>query len=119
MSHRTYAVIYGVLFLLMGLLGFVPNLTADGHLFNFLRVNTLHVSIYAAIGVLGLLAAFGPYYARWYFKIIGFVLIFMALLGLMFGGHLVLMPFNIGDNLFNLVMGAFALYLGFGKERTS
>lgn len=118
MSHKLYAVIYGTLFLLIGLLGFVPMLSSEGHLFNFLRVNEFHNSIYILIGILGLLAAFGSYASRIYFKVVGFVLLFMALLGLMFGGHLLLMPFNIGDNLFNLVMGAFALYLGFGKERT-
>lgn len=117
MSHKTYAVIYGVLFLLLGLLGFVPFLTPDSHLFGFIRVNVLHNIIYLMIGVLGILAAFKNVYSRWYFKIAGFTLIFLALLGLMFGSHLLLMPLSIGGNLFNLVMGAFAIYLGFGKER--
>jgi hypothetical protein len=118
MSHKTYAIIYGVLFLLIGLLGFVPMLAPDGHLFNFLLMGTIHNFIYIFIGVIGLLMAFSAYYSRMYFKVVGFVLLFMALLGLMFGSHLDLLPFNIGDNLFNLVMGALALYLGFGKLRT-
>lgn len=118
MSHKTYAIIYGVLFLLLGLLSFVPVLAPNGHLFNFLFMGLIHNLIYIVIGVFGLLMAFSAYYSRMYFKVVGFLLLFMALLGLMFGAHLVLLPFNIGDNLFNLVMGAFALYLGFGKLRT-
>ena len=71
MSARTYALVAGVVFLLVGALGFVPGLlTAPpldappmsmhhnyGYLFGLFPVNTLHSAVHLLIGVWGVIAS--------------------------------------------------------------
>src|SRR3954447_8363683 len=71
MNVRTFALIYGVVFLLVGILGFVPGVNqmdhtahglrvtdpGHGYLLGLFHVNVLHNAVHLLFGVLGIAAA--------------------------------------------------------------
>lgn len=118
MSHKTYAALFGIVLLVVGILGFIPMFTPNGYLFDIFRVDQMHSGFHVLSGIAGLLVAMSAYYSRMYFKVLGIIYIFLAFLGLLMGEKLVLLPLNFADNVLHLVIGAIAIYLGFGKQRT-
>ncbi|QIN78411.1 DUF4383 domain-containing protein [Rubrobacter marinus] len=62
-TARTFSLVVGIAFVLLGLLGFVPGITTDeGLLFGFMGVDALHNAIHLVVGALGVAAY---YYAGW------------------------------------------------------
>lgn len=53
---RRYAMVVGIIFLVIGLLGFVPPLTPDGRLFGLFEVNAGHNWVHILSGLLGIWA---------------------------------------------------------------
>jgi hypothetical protein len=116
---RTAAKIFGVVFVLVGLLGFVPGLTTDGNLLGVFHVNLLHNIIHLASGIVALLAGFASLrYSKLYFQVFGVVYALVAVLGFISGDNDVvgLVANNMADNLLHVVIAVTALYLGFGKS---
>ena len=114
---RLAAKIFGVVFILIGVLGFVPALNPDGNLLGVFHVNALHNIVHLASGVVALIA--GMYTgraARLYFQVFGVVYALVALLGFVYGSNdiLGLIASNLADTLLHVVIAASALYLGFG-----
>lgn len=75
MPIRTFAIVYGIVFLLVGIAGFVPGLVqpamtnmdgmghaGEGLLFGLFPINALHNVVHLAFGIAGLVAA---RHARW------------------------------------------------------
>lgn len=113
----TVAKVFGVVMVLVGLLGFVPALTPDGHLLGIFHVNAIHNIIHLATGLAALAAGFSGYRAsRTYFQVFGIVYGLVTLLGFLTGdGEILgLVANNMADNLLHVVITAAALYLGFG-----
>ena len=52
---KTMAVLFGVVFLLVGILGFVPAVTKDEMLLGIFHVNTAHNAVHLLSGVVALL----------------------------------------------------------------
>lgn len=117
MSIKVYAIIFGIVFLIVGLLGFYPPMVPNGFLLNTFTVNTVHNVFHIITGILGLLVAFSAYYSRLYFKVFGIIYLFVAVLAFMRYGDFVYMHLNTADNILHLVVGAIAIYLGFGKPK--
>lgn len=117
MSVKIYAVIFGILFLVIGILGFLPEFTPNGYLFNVFSVHPVHNWLHIITGVLALLVAFNSHYARIYFRVFAVIYLFIALLAFLVGSDFIFMRLNHADNLFHLIVGAIFLYLGFGKPR--
>lgn len=113
---RKAALIFGVIMLVVGLLGFVPGLVPDGKLLGIFEVNALHNLIHIATG----LAALGAWMAggrasKVFFQVFGVVYGLVTLLGFIQDGTVLgLIPANLADNLLHLAITAGALYLGFG-----
>lgn len=116
---RVAAKAFGAVFLLIGVLGFIPAFTPDNHLLSIFHVNTVHNLIHIASGVAALAAAYTSYQAsKMYFQIFGVVYALVAVLGLFAGDKDILgiVAHNTADLLLHVVIAAAALYLGFAAK---
>lgn len=113
---RTAAKIFGAVFILIGILGFIPAFTPENRLLGIFEVNALHNVIHLASGVVALLAAFGnARSARLYFQVFGIVYGLVAVLGFFYGDQplLGIVAHNMADTWLHVVITISALYLGF------
>lgn len=115
--QKTFALVVGIVFVLVGILGFIPALVPGGALLGIFAVDVLHNSVHLLIGVSGIAAAYTGF-PRLYNQIIGIVYLLLAVLGfipaLSFNGALLgLVSINLSDNILHLVVGAVAVYVGF------
>lgn len=118
---KTLANVFGVVFLLMGVLGFVPGVTTDGHLLGIFDVSTLHNIIHILSGVAAFaLASSGEKGARTYFQVFGVIYGVVTVVGFVQGNTVLgLIGVNMADNLLHLAITAVALYAGFGMKPTN
>lgn len=115
--NKTVALVFGIVFLLIGVLGFVPALTPGGALLGLFMVNGVHSAVHLLFGVLGIAAAFTGT-SKLYNRAGGIIYLVIGLLGfvpaLAPGGMLLgLVMINLADNLLHLVIGAALAYVGF------
>ncbi len=115
MSVQKLAKLFGVIVLLVGILGFVPGVTSNGHLLGIFEVNTLHNIIHLASGILALAASMSSAKAsRMFFQVFGVVYGLVTVVGFVQGNTVLgLIGVNLADNLLHLAISAFALYAGF------
>ncbi|GAB3691739.1 DUF4383 domain-containing protein [Angustibacter aerolatus] len=123
---RTVARLVGVVFLVVGVLGFVPGVTSDfsrmemagdpshAMLLGIFRVSVLHNVLHLLFGVAGLVLSSHASGARWYLVGGG-----LAYLGLAVYGQLTFneglfndLPVNLADNLLHLALGVGMIGLG-------
>lgn len=112
------AKVFGVVFLLIGVLGFVPALTPDGHLLGIFEVNAVHNVIHLLSGAVALAAGFTGYReSKLYFQVFGVVYGLVAVLGLFYGENAILgiVAHNMADLLLHIVIAGAALTLGFAN----
>ncbi len=117
MSTRKYAVIFGVVFLAVGIIGFIPVLNPQGYLLDIFQIDKIHNLFHVLTGLIAFSVAFSSVASRAFFKIFGLVYLFIALLGILVDGNFIFMKMNLADQLFHLVVAAIAIYLGFGKVK--
>lgn len=117
---KTAALVFGVVFVVLGVLGFIPALTPDNQLLGIFHVDAVHNVIHLASGVAALLAASSASMARLYFQVFGVIYAIVAVGGfipaLQFGEEeklLGLTHMNMADNWLHVVIAAAALYFGF------
>lgn len=115
------AVVFGVVFVVVGILGFIPAFTPDGHLLGIFEVNGAHNVIHLLSGVAALAAASAHKNARLYFQIFGIVYGLVTLLGLVYVDNALLgiVAHNTADIFLHAIITAVALYFGFGTPRDS
>jgi hypothetical protein len=116
---KTLANIFGVVFLLVGILGFVPGITENGHLLAIFHVNTAHNIVHILSGIAALVAAgISLAAARNYFRIFGVVYGLVAVLGFFSGDQPVLgiLANNSADNWLHVGIALTALVLGFAPS---
>ncbi len=120
---KKLAMIFGVVFVLVGLLGFINNpiVGAEG-IFN---TNMLHNIAHLLIGIVLILVAKKESTAVLWMKIFGAVYLLLAVLGFMVvskGGDMILnlVSTNAADNWLHVVLGVVLLIVGFmaGKSTT-
>jgi hypothetical protein len=115
---KTAAIIFGVVFLLIGILGFVPAATpANGMLLGIFHVNTAHNFVHLASGVVFLLCGMaGVGASRTFFRIFGIIYALVALLGFYYRDNAIfgLIANNTADIWLHVVLAIVMLYLGFG-----
>ena len=121
---KQVAVIFGIVMLVIGILGFVPAVNTAGPsgtsytlLLGIFAINPLHNVIHLATGAVALAA--GLYgsgaYARMYFLVFGIVYALVTLIGvtgLLFDSHgslLGIVPINGADNVLHLAITVLAL----------
>lgn len=117
---KTAAILFGLVFLVVGILGFVPAATTETNgmpmLLGIFHVNTVHNCIHLASGVVFLLCGMaGAGASRTFFKIFGIVYALVAILGFMnpAGPLLGMVANNPADNYLHTGLAAVMLFLGF------
>lgn len=118
------ALVFGVVFVLVGILGFIPGIAPadnDGmrKLLGLFMVDGIHNLVHILSGVAALAASTRTKWSRLYFQVFGVVYALVTILGFIIGDGKVLgfLPVNMWDNVLHLVIAAAALYLGFGFPR--
>jgi hypothetical protein len=136
---QSLALFVGVVFLLVGVLGFVPGATADlfrlelagphsgAMLFGVFQVSVLHNALHLLFGVAGILSAWTWGASRLFLAVGGFLYLLLWVYGSVVhsmdhdGGAANFAPFNPADNLLHLALGAVMVVLaviGTVYERT-
>lgn len=124
-SAQTFAMLVGVVFLLVGILGFVPGIVVDhdskfigqdgdSELLGIFQINILHNLVHLIFGVVGLLAAKAAGPARQYLIVGGAVYLVVFLYGIVidFDSSANIINLNSADNVLHLALGAGMIGLG-------
>ena len=132
---QIFALVVGVVFLLAGILGFIPGITAHydqltfgGHhsgalLLGVFNVSILHNLVHLVFGIAGLALASSPGGSRGYLVLGGFIYLLVCVYGLVIDNHsgMNFLPVNGADNWlhFGLAVGMVGLgVLGTAVERS-
>jgi len=112
------ALAFGVVYLVAGVLGFVPSLggsdTQTNHaLFGVFQVNLLHNLVHVAIGIAGLAAASSLANSRAFCQVVGVILVLLGVIGIGVANPLGLLYIGQADIPLHLVSGAVLAYFGF------
>lgn len=114
---KTIAIIFGVLFVIVGILGFVPAAAPGGKLLGIFSVNALHNLVHLLTGIIAIICGLSSHKAsRIFFAVFGIIYAIVTILGFVQGDGLILNSIanNMADNWLHLVIAIIALYLGFG-----
>ena len=124
---KTAAILFGIVFLAVGILGFVPACTTDMNgmpmLLGIFHVNAAHNFVHLASGAVFLICGIaGAGASRTFFKIFGIVYAIVAILGFMNGDKplLGLISNNMADVWLHTALAVVMLFLGFvAKDSTA
>ena len=120
---KQVAMVIGVVFILIGLLGFIPGVTHDSMLFGLFKVDALHNVVHLLSGAVLLYASMaGASQAKTGLQVIGVVYALVAILGFFVGDGKVLgfLVNNANDTYLHLVLALVILYFGFmGKDEAA
>ncbi len=113
---KSLSIVFGIVFVLVGVLGFVPGITtSDGLLLGIFQVSPLHNVIHLLSGAAALIAASSADYAKLYFRIFGTVYALVAIVGWIQGTTVLgLISVNLADNILHTVLAVAILAVGFG-----
>jgi hypothetical protein len=111
----TWARIFGAIFILLGLLGFVPALVPNGNLLGLFPVNAVHNAVHIGLGAWGLIAGMSLIASVIYFRGIAIIYGLLAILGLLPATNTLfgLAPIHGADVVLHAVLALMAAYLGF------
>jgi hypothetical protein len=115
---KTIATLFGVIYLLVGVLGFIPALggsssVASSALFNIASVNIYHNIVHVIIGLAGLSGGRTEAGAAMFGKTFGVILLILGLVGFVTPNLFGILPIGGGDIWIHLVTGAILAYVGF------
>jgi hypothetical protein len=123
MTAKTAAVIIGLIFVAVGLLGFVDNpIIGEAHNVMF-HADTVHNAVHIASGVLFLLIALAaPASAGTALKVFGIVYLAIGIIGLVqygqgMGKLFGILHVNGNDNILHIVLGIVIFLAGFLRPR--
>jgi hypothetical protein len=114
---KSAAILFGLVFLAVGILGFVPSITKDEMLLGIFHVNLAHNIVHLASGAVFLLcgmAGAGP--SRTFFRIFGIVYAAVAALGFYYGDQPILgiISNNTPVIWLHVALAVVMLIIGFG-----
>ena len=116
---KKITMVFGVIFVAVGILGFIPAVTPSGRLLGVFEVNALHNLIHLATGGVAIVVGMASEAAmRNFFRIFGIVYALVAVLGFFYGDTplLGLVANNLADAGLHVVIAGVALYLGFAMK---
>lgn len=121
MTLQKILIAFGVIFLAIGVLGFIPAVAPNGMLLGLFHVNLVHNIIHLATGAIALIVAFskcGCFTPRCFFKAFGIVYGLVAILGFWYGNAAIfgIIANNLADAFLHLAIAVISLYLGFAYE---
>lgn len=112
------ALVFGVIYLAAGVLGFLPFLggsyTMTNHaLLGIFNINVLHNLVHVVIGIAGLAAVTSLPNSRRFCQVVGVILLLLGVLGVFVARPLGLLDIGGLDIALHLVSGAVLAYFGF------
>jgi hypothetical protein len=119
MSLKQIGIIFGIIFVIVGVLGWIPAAMPGGKLLGVFDVNTAHNYVHLATGVIAIICgASGEKAARVFFQVFGIIYGLVAVLGFYSGDQplLGIVSNNTADSVLHVVIAVAALYLGFGTK---
>src|SRR5438128_11957696 len=111
---KTAGIIFGIVFLAIGILGFVPGATTNDMLLGIFMVNASHSVVHIASGIIFLSAGMaGAGASRMWFRIFGLVYALVAILGFMTPSGMLLgmISTNMSDRWLHVVLTVDMLFL--------
>jgi hypothetical protein len=117
---KTLGILFGIVFLAIGVLGFVPGITNNEMLLGIFMVNPFHSIVHIVSGAIFLFAPMsGPGAARLWFQIFGVIYAIVAILGFMTPNGLLLglIANNPADTWLHVVLAVVMLGIGFGSAK--
>ena len=131
MNTRTFALIFGIIFLIVGVGGFIPGLTTHatpssglsmthgyGHELGMFPVNTLHNIVHLIFGIWGIAASRSFGAARGYARGVAIIYALFTVMGLIPGLDTTFgfVPLYGADVVLHLLLAAVAAYFGFVRR---
>jgi uncharacterized protein DUF4383 len=123
---KTLAVGFGIIFILLGILGFIPAAAPNNLFLGIFPVEgpgstfgIIEDTVSLIAGSLALWCGLkGAAAAKRYFQILGFIFLFLATLGFIYRGQNIfgLIPNSAEDMLFNFVFALLFIAIGFGMK---
>lgn len=116
---KKVALWFGVVLLVVGVLGFVPGITTDeGKLLGVFQVDTVHNIVHLLTGIVAVAVSYSSMKAqRLYFQVFGVVYLLVTIVGFVQGDTVLgIFDTNMADHVLHLLIAAFALYAGFGMK---
>jgi hypothetical protein len=113
---KILAIIFGIIMLIVGILGFYPEFTPNGMLMGIFHVNEIHNIIHITTGVFAILCGLsGQYASKVFFRIFGIVYGLVAILGFFYLDQPIfgLVANNLADAFLHAGIAIFSLWLGF------
>jgi hypothetical protein len=107
------ALAFGVIYLVAGVLGFIPSLQTNHALFGIFQVNLLHNLLHVVIGIGGLAAVSSLANSRTFCQVVGVILLLLGVIGIGISNPLGLLYIGQADIPLHLVSGALLAYFGF------
>lgn len=112
---RVLAILMGIVFVISGVMGFIPEFTQDGKLFGIFAINSVRNMLHIGIGALGLLSGLkSATAAKVYFIVFGLIFLTFAAVGFYHSTgeifHYIIA--NSSDNWLNAAMAVLFLYFG-------
>src|SRR5688500_13606645 len=83
---RKICILFGIVFIAIGVLGFVPAVTDGEHLLGIFHVNPAHNAVHILTGIVALIAGSASNHAaRIFFRVFGLIYGLVAVLGFVYG----------------------------------
>jgi hypothetical protein len=117
---KTFGMLFGIVFLAVGILGFVPGITTNDMLLGIFMVNKAHSIVHIASGAIFLIASMsGAGAARLWFQLFGIVYAVVAVMGFVVGEGMIfnLISNNRNDTWLHVVLAVAMLAIGFGTPK--
>src|SRR5437763_16054224 len=113
---KTFGMLFGIVFLAVGILGFVPGVTINDMLLGIFMVNKVHSIVHIASGAIFLIASMaGAGAARLWFQLFGIIYAIVAVLGFMNPNGMLfgMLSNNAADTWMHVVLVVSMLATGF------
>lgn len=119
---RTVALIFGIIYLVVGLVGFIPGLggtagIAPTPLLGIFDINVVHNIVHILIGIVALMGARSEAQAGPALRGLGIVLIIIGIVGLFWKNPFNIIPIGGPDVALHLVTGVIFLWAGMSRPQ--
>jgi hypothetical protein len=122
---KTLGILFGIVFLAVGILGFVPGVTTTGTdgmpmLLGIFMVNATHSVVHIVSGLIFLFASMSGAASLW-FKVFGVIYALVAIMGFVVGNGMIfgLISNNPATTWLHVVLAVVMLIIGFGVPKAA
>jgi Domain of unknown function (DUF4383) len=112
---KILAILFGLAFIIFGILGFLPDFKTNGLLLGYFMVNPIHNLIHLATGVIALICGLASNIAsKVFFILFGLIYLGIAIYGFYTGSTMILdlVAINPSDNYLHLGIAVVSLFFG-------